>query len=184
VSLTISELLAEYERALDYTDELWTDLTIDELHWRPDRNASAIGWHLGHQPAVAHYLVRNLLAAEPGIDPELDALMDSATPEPERGSLPGPDRLADYRRAVAERVRFRIGNVDAGEVGAPAQLRVIARTVLVAIINHEYQHDRWIAEVRSDRHGRDLPPEPHSGNLTSIDGYLVIRDGSGPQLRR
>ena len=33
----IAELLTEYDRARAYTDELWRDLTIDELHWRPTR---------------------------------------------------------------------------------------------------------------------------------------------------
>lgn len=173
-SLSIAELLVEYDRALGYTDELHRDLTADELAWRPHDDASGIGWHLGHQAAVAHFMVRNLIAAEPSLDPELDALMDSATPEPARGQLPSPARLTDYRRRVAERVRFRVGAIDAGRVGAPAQLRVIARTTLAAIINHEYQHDRWIGEVRADDLGHELPDRPQSDSLTEIDGYIVI----------
>ncbi len=171
---TIAQLLAEYDQALSYTDQLWTDLTAEELRWRPDENASAIGWHLGHQPAVAHYLVRNLTAAEPSLDAELDALMDSATAEPDRGDLPDRGRLQDYRAGVAERLRFHIANIDAGKVGAPAQLRIVAVTLLVATINHEYQHDKWIGEVRTGAHGRDLPDLPTSELLQMIDGYNVV----------
>lgn len=176
-TMTITELLTEYERAISYTEDLWSDLTVDEVHWRPDENASAIGWHLGHQPAVAHYMVRNLTAAEPSPDPELDGLMDSATAEPDRGDLPDLARLGEYRAAVAERVRFRIGNIENGDVGAPAQLRVIAKTLLVAVINHEYQHDCWIGEVRNETFGKDLPPAPTSDRLQTIDGYVVVSDG-------
>lgn len=171
---TIAELLVEYDRALAYTDDLWRDLTPDEIRWRAGADASAIGWHLGHQPAVAHYMVRNLTAAEPPIDAELDALMDSATPEAERGDVPDPTRLAAYRSEVAERVRFRIGNIDSGSVGAPAQLRVIAKTLMVAVINHEYQHSKWIGEVRGDVHGRELPPPPVSDRLSVVDGYFLV----------
>jgi hypothetical protein len=68
------------------------------------------------------------------------------------------DRIVDYRNAVAERVHVRVSAIDDGAVGAPAQLRVVAKTLLVALVNHEYQHDKWIGEVRSEAHGRDLPP--------------------------
>lgn len=171
---TLDDLVIEYERALAYTTELWDDLSAEEVVWRPDRESSAIGWHLGHQPAVAHFMIRNLTAAEPSPDPELDLLMDSATAEADRGDLPDLARLGDYRDAVAERVRFRIGNIVDGNVGAPNQLRMIAHTLLVAVINHEYQHDKWIGEVRAEAHGRALPPEPASPHLTLVDGYLVV----------
>ncbi len=170
---TIAELLVEYDRALSYTADLWSDLTVDEVHWRADENASAIGWHLGHQPAVAHYMVRNLTAAEPSPDADLDELMDSATPEPDR-VIPEVARILDYRGAVAERVHHIIGRIDDGDVGAPAQLRVIGATLMVAVINHEYQHSKWIGEVRVDQHGADLPPDPVSPCLSTIDGYVVI----------
>jgi hypothetical protein len=171
---TLNELLAEYDGALDYTSALLTDLTPDQINWRPHDESSAIGWHLGHQAAVAHFMVRNLTAAEPGIDADLDTLMDSATAERDRGDLPDLDRLLDYRGAVAERVRFRLGAIESGDVGAANQLRVIAATLLVAVINHEYQHDKWIGEVRAEAHGRDLPPDPVSDHLSTIDGYLTI----------
>lgn len=171
---TLPELLDEYERALRYTHALVDDLTPAEIDWRPNEQSSAIGWHLGHQAAVAHYLVRNLTAAEPSVDPELDALMDSATAERDRGVLPDLDRLLEYRSTVRERVRFNIERIDRGEVGAPTQLRVIARGLVVAIVNHEYQHSQWIGEVRVDAHGKRLPDRPSSPLLTEIDGYLVI----------
>ena len=171
---TITDLLVEYDRAVAHTDSLWSDLSENEVRWRPEERSSAIGWHLGHQAAVAHYLVRNLTAAEPLIDPELDALMDSATDEPARGALPDLARLARYRATVAERVHVRMGDIDAGEVGAPNQLRVIATGLLVAVINHEYQHSKWIGEVRSEQLGKALPAEPTSDRLTTLDGYLVV----------
>ncbi len=172
--LTIEELLREYRTALDYTDRLWLDLTDDEVRWRPHERSSAIGWHLGHQAAVAHYLMRNLTAAEPPVDAELDALMDSATPEPARGDLPDLDRLRRYRVEIAERMVAGMEAIDRGDVGAPAQLRPIAEGVLRAVINHEYQHDQWIGEVRTRDLGHALPPRPTSDRLTTLDGYLVL----------
>jgi hypothetical protein len=172
----IADLLADYDRARDYTDRLWTDLPEDELRWRPNPDSSAIGWHLGHQAHVAHFLVRNLTAAEPSPDPGLDDLMDSACPEPGRGDLPDPERLADFRVAVARRVHARATDIAAGRVGAPAQLRIVARHLLITLINHEYQHDKWIAEVRSGDLGRALPPAPESPRLTLVEGYTMLRE--------
>lgn len=172
--LTIEELLAEYDRALDYTDSLWLDLSAEEIRWRPHEESSAIGWHLGHQAAVAHFMVRNLTAAEPSPDPGLDRLMDSATPERDRGDLPDIDRLRAYRAAVADRLRFRIGTIAARDVGAPAQLALIASGLLIAVINHEYQHDQWVGEVRAQYLNKDLPARPTSPLLSTVDGYLVI----------
>ncbi|MEM9203613.1 MAG: DinB family protein [Actinomycetota bacterium] len=171
---SLTNLLEEYDRALDYSEQLTGDLTEAEIHWRPSPESSGIGWHLGHQAAVAHYLVRNLTAAEPEIDPELDRLMDSATAERDRGDLPTLDRLRTYRTTVADRVRFRVGAIDEGNVGAPNQLRMIAGTLLIAAINHEYQHSKWIGEVRSDVHGKAVPPDPVSERLAVVDGYLVL----------
>jgi hypothetical protein len=78
----VTELLTEYDRARDYTSQLWVDLPEDEIRWRPHENSSAIGWHLGHQAHVAHFLIRNLTAAEPSPDPALDSLMDAPTRNP------------------------------------------------------------------------------------------------------
>lgn len=171
---TIPELLIEYSRALAYTETLWADLSEDEVNWRPREQFSPVAWHLGHQAAVAHFMVRNLTAAEPSPDPGLDSLMDSATPEVDRGRPVGRDRLGAYRSGVAERVRFRIQAIADGDVGAPRQLDVIARHLMVAVINHEYQHSQWIGEVRSDSLGHPLPEPTTSPLLTQIDGYTVL----------
>ena len=105
---SLSALLAEYERALRYTDELANDLEADEISWRPDEESSSIGWHLSHQPAVAHFMLRNLTAAEPRLDPALEALADSATPERDRGNVADIAFVRDFRRTVAAKVRTRI----------------------------------------------------------------------------
>jgi hypothetical protein len=170
----LADLLDEYDRACAYTDALWRDLPDREINWRPRPDFSPIGWHLGHQAAVAHFMVRNLIAAEPSPDPDLEPVMDSATPEADRGDLPAPDRIAGYRAAVADRVCVRLRDIDHGRVGAADQLRVVGQYLLVALINHEYQHDQWISEVRYHHLGHDLPPRPASERLTEIEGYLVV----------
>jgi hypothetical protein len=170
----LAELLEEYDRACAYTDALWQDLPAEEIRWRPRPQFSPIGWHLGHQAAVAHFMVRNFTAAEPSLDPRLEPVMDSAKPEVDRGDLPAPDRIARYRAAVTERVHVRLRDIDQGRVGAPNQLRVVGQHLLVALINHEYQHDQWISEVRHRDLGRGLPPRPDSPRLYEIDGYTVI----------
>lgn len=172
--MRLQDLLVEYDRALAYTDGLFRDLTVEEVHWRPSPDSSAIGWHLGHQPAVAHFMVRNLTAAEPSFDSGLDRLMDAATTEPDRGDLPGLDRLVRYRDDVAERVRFRVGNIDRGDVGAPDQLKRIAENMLIAIINHEYQHSKWVGEVRTEQFGHALPDSPLSDLVTEVEGYFMV----------
>lgn len=170
----LHDLLTEYDRALDHTDLLWRDLTAQEVHWRPVPESSAIGWHLGHQAAVAHYMLRNLTAAQPSPDPGLDALMDSATPERDRFALPSLDRLDRYRTRIAQLVRTGVVEIDEGDVGAPRQLRHIAATMLTAIVNHEYQHSKWIGEVRRDQLGHQLPEPPTSELLVEIEGYTVL----------
>ena len=100
--------------------------------------------------------------------------MDSATPERDRGVLPDRARLRRYREQVADRVRFRVGEIDAGRVGAPDQLRIVAQALMVAVINHEYQHSKWIGETRSGAFGLALPDEPSSDRLSLVDGYVVV----------
>jgi hypothetical protein len=173
----IDVLLREYDRARAYTDELWRDLTPEEVIWRPHENFSAIGWHLGHQAHVAHFMVRNLTAAEPSPDPALDAIMDSANPEPGRGGLPDLDRLAAFRDKAAHAVHHRIGDIRDGNVGAPHQLAMVAKVVMAAVINHEYQHSQWISEVRSRDLRHALPERPSSDLLIDLDGYLVCNLG-------
>ena len=172
---SLDELVEELRQAWAFTDALWLDLTDDEVRRRPNENSSAIGWHLGHQAAVAHFMVRNLLAAEPSPDAELDALMDSATPEPARGDLPDRRRLLRFRTAVSERVMIRVDAIRSGDVGAPEQLSVVAAGLVRALVNHEYQHDQWIGEVRSDQLGHSLPARPASPLLHVLDGYTVLR---------
>src|SRR5215475_3210731 len=164
----VAALLREYDRARAYTDELWKDLSPDEVIWRPSENSSAIGWHLGHQAHVAHFLIRNLIAAEPSPAPELDALMDSARPEKFRGALPTVRRLTAFRDTVAERVHARIGDIAVGMVSAPTQLTIVATHLLTALVNHEYQHDQWISEVRADNFGHTFPPDPESNRLSRV----------------
>jgi hypothetical protein len=178
----IDALLREYDRARAYTDALWRDLGPDEVIWRPHDNSSAIGWHLGHQAHVAHFMVRNLIAAEPSPDPELDALMDSANPEKFRGALPTVQRLVEFRAQVADRVHGRMSDIGAGRVAAPSQLAIVASHVLTTLINHEYQHDQWIAEVRSEALGHPLPPDPDTDQLCRLDGYLVLNSRALKEL--
>ncbi|MEV8230844.1 DinB family protein [Streptomyces sp. NPDC079167] len=170
----LQALLCEYDRARSYTDELWRDLTPDEVIWRPHEDFSAIGWHLGHQAHVAHFMIRNLTAAEPSPDPALDAVMDSANPEQFRGALPTVRRLGAFRETVAERVHARIGDIAAGKAGAPTQMTIVATHLLTALINHEYQHDQWIGEVRAEHFGHALPTDPDSDQVRRVDGYLVL----------
>ena len=113
-------------------------------------------------------------AAEPSPDPELDGLMDSAQPERFRGALPTVRRLTEFRDVVAQRVHTRIGNIADGQVGAPAQLTIVATHLLTAVINHEYQHDQWISEVRQRDLGHALPDRPTSERIVELDGYLVV----------
>jgi len=171
----VTELLSEYDRARAYTDELWMDLTTEEVLWRPRENSSAIGWHLGHQAHVAHFMIRNLAAAEPSPDPEFDKLMDSAFPEPLRGALPAVNRIRTFRETVAERVHARMNAIAGGKVAAADQMTVVATHLLSALINHEYQHDQWIGEVRSQAFGHELPSDPGTDRVCRLDGYLVLR---------
>lgn len=171
---SLRELLAEYDRALAHTHAMWHDLSPDDVRWRPHAEFSPIGWHLGHQAAVAHFMIRNLTAAEPSPDPELEPIMDSATSEVDRGALPDVDRLGAFRHAVAERVRARIEAIDRGEVDAPDQLRLVAASVMTVIVNHEYQHSTWIGEVRGELLGRAVPPPPTSPRLSIVDGYPIL----------
>ncbi|MGI9621219.1 MAG: DinB family protein [Acidimicrobiales bacterium] len=169
----LDRLTVSYVAAKVHSLRLTEDLTQHQLDWRPVEDSSAIGWHLGHQASVNHFMVRNLTAAEPSIDPGFDRLFDSATPERERGVLPPLVEIVDYRSAVEESTRRVLGLIAAGDVGAPAQLRIVAEGLLIALINHEYQHSEWIGEVRHELAG-SAAPAPTDDTLSRVDGYWVL----------
>ncbi|MGI9599039.1 MAG: DinB family protein [Acidimicrobiales bacterium] len=169
----LTRLLAEYDAAQRYSLALVDGLEPDQISWRPNENSSAMAWHLGHQAAVNHYMVRNLTAAEVSFDQDFDALFDSATPEPGRGDLPPLDEIVDYRRAIAASTRSVVGRITAGDVGAPAQLTLIADGLLRAVINHEYQHAKWVGEVRASMIDGPLPT-PDSTGLIEVEGYWMV----------
>jgi DinB superfamily len=98
--MNLEMLRDEYDLARRYTQSLYADLPEAAVHWRPASKSSAIGWHLGHQAAVNHFLVRNLLAAEPSLHPQFDVLFDAVTPEEQRGTLPPLHDILAYREAV------------------------------------------------------------------------------------
>jgi hypothetical protein len=170
----LDALLDEYRRVRAWSLALTRDLDADQIAWRPHDDSSAIGWHLGHTGAVNHYLVRNLTAATPSLDEGLDRLFDSATVEPARGALPPLARILAYREAVAAFTETTIARIAAGDVGAPEQLAIIAEGLLTAAVNHEYQHDRWITEVRADLGVPAAPPVPGE-RCELVEGYVVLR---------
>ena len=168
------DLLAdEYELARSYSESLLQDLSDEDVAWRPHEESSAIGWHLGHQAAVNQFMVRNLTAAEPSFDAALDRLFDSATPETDRGVLPSLDKIIAYRAAIGASTIAVVNRIRAGAVGAPDQLSLIASGLLHAVVNHEYQHGTWIAEVRKTL-GAPAIADPSSDQVVQIDGYWVL----------
>jgi hypothetical protein len=173
---TLELLLEEYDLARAHSLALVGDLDADQIAWRPNDNSSAIAWHLGHQGAVNHYMVRNLTAAEVSFDAGFDAVFDSATPEPERGDLPPVSEIVTYRELIAESTHRVIARIARGDVGAPAQLNRIADGLLRAVINHEYQHSTWIREVHDSLVGTPAP-EPTSRRLVTVEGYAMLADG-------
>lgn len=172
--LDLRSLLDEYTSAQAFTLALIDGVEPGQVFWRPNENSSAIAWHLGHQGAVNHYMVRNLTAAEVTFNADFDRVFDSATVEPARGDLPPLDEILSYRNAIAQSTRSVIERIDSGNVGAPAQLSFVAEGLMLAVINHEYQHSQWISEVRSEL--SDSPtPSPASQQLTRVDGYWMLR---------
>jgi hypothetical protein len=171
--LSLADLLDEYRRAQAHSMALTTGLTPEQIAWRPNDHSSAIAWHLGHQGAVNHYLVRNLTAAEVTFDAGYDQVFDSATPEPARGDLPPVGDIAAYRDAIAASTCAVIERIANGDVGAPTQLRRVGERLLCAVIDHEYQHAQWIGEVRSTLVDAPLPT-PTSNRLIDVDGYWMI----------
>jgi hypothetical protein len=169
----LDALVREYTTARTYSVGLIDGLTEEEVAWRPHEESSAIGWHLGHQAAVNHYMLRNLTAAEPSINVRFDAFFDSANPERQRGELAPLEQILDFRTSVERSTHSVMERIRAGAVGAPEQLSVIASGLLKAVINHEYQHDTWIAEVR-ETIGRPIAAAPPSERVCDIEGYWVL----------
>lgn len=172
-SVSLADLLDEHRIAQAYSIALTDDLDAGQVSWRPDENSSAIGWHLGHQGAVNHYMVRNLTAAEVTFDEAFDKVFDSATPEPYRGDLPALDDTIAYRQAIAASTRTVVTRIANGDVGAPTQLHRVADRLMCSVIDHEYQHAKWIEEVRN-LFVDTPPPIPASRRLVEIDGYWMI----------
>lgn len=169
----LQELLDEYAVAQAWSLALVDGLTDEQVAWRPDENSSAMGWHLGHQAAVNHYMVRNLTAAEVSFDKAYDAVFDSATPEPGRGDIPNLADICAYRDAITASTVAVVHRIANGDVGAPEQLALIGDGLMRAVINHEYQHAAWIREVRDTM--VDTPaPAPDSQRLVQVEGYWMV----------
>jgi hypothetical protein len=144
------------------------------VQWRPTPQSSGIAWHLGHQAAVNHFLMRNLLAAEPSLNPQFDAVFDAATPEAQRGNLPPLAAILAYREGVASRTHAHLEALLAGRRPAAQQAAHAIVPILISLINHEYQHDCWVREVRTTL-GRDQPDTVFSQRLHQVDGYWILR---------
>ncbi len=174
VGLGLIELLSEHTLAQTNSINLIADLTLEQISWRPSEQSSSIAWHLGHQAAVVHYTIRNLTAAEESFEVSFDRVFDSATSEPERGSLPSLVEIQAYRDAISNSTAAVSKRIADGAVGAPKQLTVVAERMLQSLIDHEYQHAKWIEEVRR-RFVTTPAPVPASARLVLVDGYWMIR---------
>ncbi|MEL7207990.1 MAG: DinB family protein, partial [Actinomycetota bacterium] len=110
--LTLPQWLEEHEAAQAHSLDLVDGLDEDAVAWRPHEQSSSMAWHLGHQAAVNHYLVRNLTAAEVSFDQRFDAVFDSATTEPQRRDLPPLADIIDYRRQIAASTTAVVNRID------------------------------------------------------------------------
>jgi hypothetical protein len=164
----------EYDLARRYTHSLYEDLREAEVQWRPAPKSSGIAWHLGHQAAVNHFLLRNLLAAEPSLNAPFDLLFDAANPEENRATLPPLTAILAYRDAVARRTQAHVEALLTGGRPAAQQLASVMQSLLVSLINHEYQHDCWVREVRAML-GHDRPDTVWSSRVQQQDGYWVLQ---------
>jgi hypothetical protein len=167
-------LREEFDLALRYTQSLYEDLSDAEVQWRAAPHSSGIAWHLGHQAAVNHYLMRNLINAEASLNPQFDALFDSANPEEHRGNTPSLAEIVAYRHAIATRTYRHIDTILAGDQPAAHEaaqhVTRIIEPILISMINHEYQHDCWVREMRATL-GRDKPDTILSNRVRQVDGY-------------
>lgn len=168
----------EYDLARRYTHSLYEDLSDTDVQWRPGPKSSSIAWHLGHQAAAAHGLVRNFIEAEVSLNPHFDAFFDAANPQENRGNLPPPAEIVTYRGAVAQRLHTHFASLLEG--GRPAahtatqQLGRIIVPIVLALINHEYQHDCWIREMRAQL-GHSQPDRVFSTRVQQLDGYWGLQ---------
>ena len=174
--MNLEMLRDEYDLARRYTQSLYADLPEADVYWRPALQSSSIGWHLGHQAVVTHFLLRNLLAAEPSLNPQFDALFDAVTPEAQRGTLPPLSSILTYREAIARRTHAHIEALLGGTRPAAQQARYALGPLLVSLINHEYQHDCWVREMRALL-GRETPDVVFSRHVRQVDGYWVLPAG-------
>ena len=176
--MDLMTLREEYELARLYTRRLYEDLPEPDVQWRPRPKSSAIAWHLGHQAAVNHFLLRNLFDAEPSVEPRFDALFDAANPEENRGDLPPLADIVAYREAVAARTHARLEELRSGQRAAPSQASHTLRTLLINLVNHEYQHDCWIGEMRQTL-GHSVPTTAPSQRAQLVDGYWMLPPDGG-----
>ena len=177
--MNLEMLRDEYDQARRYTHSLYADLSEADVQWRPAPKSSGIGWHLGHQAAINHFLLRNLLAAESSLNPQFDALFDASIPEEQRWQLPALSAIVTYREAVARRTHAHIHTLLAGTRPAAQQAMHAMGPLLVSLINHEYQHDCWVREVRALL-GHDTPNRAFSRRVRQMDGYWVLPWGELP----
>ena len=126
----------EYDLARRYTQSLYADLPEADVHWRPAPQSSGVGWHLGHQAAVTHFLVRNLLAAEPSFNPQFDALFDAVTPEEQRGTLPPLRAILTIREDSTRRTCAHSEALLRGARPAAQQATYAIGPLLVSLMNH------------------------------------------------
>lgn len=172
--MDLATLRDEYDLARRYTLSLYDDLSEAETHWRPAPQSSSIAWHLGHQAMVTHLLLRNLIAGEPSLNPRFDLLFDAARPQEQRGALPPLTEIIAFREAVATRTHTHLASVLDGQSGvahdAAQQVARILGPIVISLINHEYQHDCWIREMRALLQ-RDTPDRILSQRVSQKDNY-------------
>jgi len=171
--MNLEMLRDEYDQARRYTHSLYADLSEADVQWRPEPKSSGIGWHLGHQAAINHFLLRNLLAAESSLNPQFDALFDASTPEELRGQLPSLSAIVAYREEVARRTHAHMHTLLGGTRPAAQQGMHAMGPLLVSLINHEYQHDCWVRQVRALL-GHNTPDRVFSRRVRQMDGYWVL----------
>ncbi len=171
--MELPDLISELDTARRYSEALIDDLSEEQVLWRPNENSSAIGWHLGHQAAVNHFMVRNLTAAEPSVNKDFDALFDSSTVERQRGDLPSVSEILEFRTTISDQSAATLQRIANGDVGAPEQLNQIAIGMVRAMTNHEYQHAKWVGEVREELTGAEAFA-PDSTSLREVEGYWMV----------